>query len=175
MESLHRWITIQGYKHDGSLHRVWDRAYILHDDEDFIITATRRTKVIEADGRRWFTHEPAITIFSKKDWYNVIAMLKETGVCYYCNIASPTVVDQGKIKYIDYDLDLKLFPDGNIRVLDEREYENHRKKYGYSDRLDRVLKYEVEKIRKMMEENQFPFQDEWIKQQYHRFQMEEGL
>ena len=26
------------------------------------------------------------------------------------------------IKYIDYDLDAKLFPDGSIRVLDEKEY-----------------------------------------------------
>ena len=54
---------------------------------------------------------------------NVIAMFKEgKGICYYVNIASPTLYDDGFLKYIDYDLDVKLYPDGVERTLDENEY-----------------------------------------------------
>lgn len=169
MSYIGRWIEIQSYKHDGRLHRQWDRGLVLEDNDDFIIIASKRAKVIEANGRRWFTKEPAVSVFSKKDWFNVICMLKKDGVSYYCNIASPSLIDRNKIKYIDYDLDVKLMADNTIRFLDEKEYQNHRKTYSYSEKLDEVLKYEVEIIEKMMSEKKFPFADQEILDYYDDF------
>lgn len=165
-----RWVQIHSFKHNGQLHRYWEKNYVLDENDKFFIVASNRTRVVEADGRCWFTHEPAITIFSKNDWYNVIAMLKEDGVCYYCNIASPSIEDDGKIKYIDYDLDLKLYPDGNIKVLDEKEYEKHKSKYKYDQRLDLVLRKEVEKIYHLMETRSYPFDDKEIYRLYEVFE-----
>ena len=31
---------------------------------------------------------------------------------YYCNMASPYYLDEEALKYIDYDLDVKVFTDG---------------------------------------------------------------
>ena len=87
--------------------------------------------------------EPAICYFPKKKWYNVICMIRKTGVYYYCNIASPTLYDGEALKYIDYDLDLKVFPDGNYRILDEEEYKQHAKQMNYSKELDKILKKTV--------------------------------
>lgn len=39
-------------------------------------------------------------------------MIRENGVSYYCNLASPAVLDKEALKYIDYDLDVKVFPNG---------------------------------------------------------------
>ena len=39
-------------------------------------------------------------------------MIREEGVSYYCNLASPFVLDNEALKYIDYDLDVKVFKDG---------------------------------------------------------------
>lgn len=168
------WVQIYSFKHNGKLHRCWDKAYILLENEEYIVTATKKTRVIEADGRRWYTHEPAITFFSKVEWFNAICMLKEDGICYYCNIASPTVFDDNKIKYIDYDLDLKLYPDGNIRILDEKEYEKHRNYYDYSDELDKVLKMVLRKIYKKMENGMKPFVDEDVVALFAQFKKETG-
>lgn len=44
-------------------------------------------------------------------------MIREKGVSYYCNLASPYVLDDEALKYIDYDLDVKVFPDGEKRLL----------------------------------------------------------
>ena len=166
MSYIGRWIEIQSYKHDGRLHRQWDRGLVLDDNDDFIIIASKRAKVVEANGRRWFTKEPAVTIFSKKEWYNVICMFKESGISYYCNIASPTLVDHNKIKYIDYDLDVKLMADKTIRLLDEKEYQNHRRTYSYSEELDKILSFQVELIEKMMKDNKFPFVDKTVADYY---------
>ena len=67
MSLIGRWISIESFKHDGSLHRFWDRGLILDNNDDYIVIATKRAKVTESNGRRWFTKEPAVTIFSKKE------------------------------------------------------------------------------------------------------------
>ncbi len=163
------WIQIQSYKHDGSLHRFWDQALVLDVNDDMIIVASKKTRVTEADGRIWYTREPAITFFSRKYWYNVIAMLKSDGVSFYCNIASPTIIDNYVIKYIDYDLDLKMYPNDIIKVLDEKEYEHHRHTYQYSEKLDFILKKEVQHIHRMMKKKIFPFQVARVNYFYQEF------
>ena len=169
MKTVGRWLGIQCFKHDGTVHRTWDRGLVLVNNDDYIIVASRRAKVIESNGRRWFTKEPAVTIFSKKEWWNAICMIKEEGICFYCNIASPSLIDNDTIKYIDYDLDAKLFPNGDIRVLDQKEYIHHKERYHYSDDLDKVLKYETEVIVERMKKREFPFQDEEIDRYYRQF------
>lgn len=169
MKLVGRWLGIQCYKHNGKLHRYWDRGLVLENTDDYLVVGTKRAKVIESNGRRWFTKEPAITIFSKKEWWNAICMLKKEGICFYCNIASPSVVEKDTIKYIDYDLDAKLFPNNDIRVLDEKEYAHHKQTYGYSDDLDVVLKYQTKEIIRKMKEREFPFSDEKITSYYEQF------
>ncbi|MCR5506027.1 MAG: DUF402 domain-containing protein [Bacilli bacterium] len=169
MKTVGRWFGIQCFKHDGTVHRTWDRGLVLDDNEDYIVVASKRAKVIETNGRRWFTKEPAVTIFSKKEWWNVICMIKEDGICFYCNIASPSIVDKDTIKYIDYDLDAKLFSNGDIRVLDQKEYIHHKEQYHYNEDLDTVLKYETDVIVKRMKNNEFPFQAELIEKYYDKF------
>lgn len=164
-----RWLSIQCFKHDGTLHRYWDRGFVLESNEDFLVVATKRAKVVENNGRRWFTKEPAVTIFSKKEWWNVICMFKNDGICYYCNIASPAIVEDMTIKYIDYDLDTKLFPNNDTRILDEKEYMRHKVEYQYSDELDRVLRYQTNEIVKRMNQRVFPFQDETIQNYFNEF------
>jgi len=163
------WLAIQCYKHDGSLHRTWDRGLVLANNDDFIVVATKKAKVMEYNGRRWFTKEPAVTIFSKKEWWNVICMFKEDGICYYCNIASPALINSKMIKYIDYDLDAKLFPDGEIKILDEKEYLRHKANYQYGDDLDTVLRFTTKQVVEKMKAKTFPFDDDRIRKYYDKF------
>ena len=169
MSLFNHWLAINCYKHDGSIHRCWDRGLVLANNEDFVVVATKKAKVVENNGRKWFTREPAVTIFSKKEWWNVICMFKEDGICYYCNIASPSIVNNTNIRYIDYDLDAKLFPDNEIKILDEKEYLKHKQLYHYSNELDEVLKYQTKEIVQKMKERVFPFIDERIRSYYNKF------
>ena len=104
-------ILIHGYKHNGKIHRCWSKGLVLQETDDHYIVINNRTLVTESDGRMWHTREPAIWYMPKHKWYNVICMIRKTGVYYYCNIASPTLYDGEALKYIYYDLDLKVFPD----------------------------------------------------------------
>ena len=163
------WVIIQAYKHNEELHREWSHSYVLEDNEDYYVLVSVRAAVVESDGRKWHTKEPAIFILSKKKWFNVIAMFKENGICYYVNIASPAIYDKGFIKYIDYDLDVKLFGDGTTKLLDVSEYKKHAQELGYSDEIKEVLENSVDKIYNMIKEKEFPFIDEEIHKYYDKF------
>ena len=49
-------------------------------------------------------------VLLKDRWFNIIGQLKDYGIYFYCNIATPYIIDEKVIKYIDYDLDLRVFP-----------------------------------------------------------------
>lgn len=134
---------IHSYKHDSKIHRAWDEAILLEIHDDYLIFGNEKTKVTESDGRTWRTKEPAVLYFFKDKWYNIIGQYKEDGIYYYCNIASPFIIEDGAIKYIDYDLDLRVFPDGSFKVLDCGEYKYHKSLMNYSKELDVILKSEL--------------------------------
>jgi len=132
-------LQIQCYKHNKKVHRAWSEAIVLDVKKDYIVFGNNKTLVIESEGTTWRTKEPAIMYFFKNKWYNIIAQMKKDGIYYYCNIASPFIIEENTIKYIDYDLDLRIFPKGEYKILDKLEYEYHKNKMGYSDDLDKVI------------------------------------
>lgn len=148
---------IHCYKHDSNIHRYWDEAILLEINDRYLVFGNEKTRVIESDGRTWRTKEPAVMYFFKDQWYNVIGQLKSNGIYYYCNIASPYVIDGRTIKYIDYDLDLRVFPDGAFKVLDRGEYNYHKVKMKYSDDLDLILKSELTHLIEQARSKSGPF------------------
>ena len=132
-------IQIHSYKHNGRIHRVWQETMILKGTKNIVIGANEKTLVTESDGRTWLTREPSICYFHAEHWFNIICMLREDGVYYYCNMSSPFVYDNHALKYIDYDLDVKVFPDMSYTLLDEDEYEQHKKEMAYPEVIDKIL------------------------------------
>lgn len=132
-------IYIQSFKHDGSLHRTWAKGYVIESNEERIVAVTDKSTVIEADGRTWITREPAICFFYPDRWYNVICMIRKTGIYYYCNLASPSIYDGEALKNIDYDLDVKINPLKKVIIVDEDEYDLHSMQMSYSISLHKAI------------------------------------
>ena len=170
MKNNNNYIQIHCYKHNGKIHRIWEESSIIEEGDDYLIVGNNKTKVIENDGRHHKTKEPAIVFFYKHSWFNIIAQFKEFGLFYYCNIASPYIIDDEVIKYIDYDLDLRVFPDGGYRVLDKNEYKYHKKIMGYSDDLDLVITKELEKLIEMKKNNEGPFNKKTIYEYLEKYE-----
>ena len=163
------WIKVMSFKHDGSFHRCWDKTCFIEETEDYIVVANSHTSVNESDGRYWQAKDPAVFIYFKKRWVNMICMIRNNGVSYYCNIASPFVFDDNAIKYIDYDLDASLAPNKTIKFLDENEYKINRTIMRYKDKLDVILRHTLNEVASDMKEGKFPFNDELIYEYYDKF------
>lgn len=164
-----KWLAVQAYKHDGSFHRFWSHSLVVEDNEDYIVLVSYRARVIEYNNRKWHTKEPAVFICSKKKWFNVISTYRSDGVHYYANIASPAIVDDNYLKFIDYDLDFKLFPSGESKVLDENEFLSHVKTLNYDNDLIRKIRKSLEEVEDIAKNKNYPFNDEKITQYLRDF------
>ena len=164
-------IQIHSYKHNGSIHRVWQETMVLKGTKNIVIGANERTLVTESDGRTWLTREPSLCYFHGEHWFNIICMLREDGVYYYCNMSSPFVFDNQSIKYIDYDLDVKVFPDMTYTLLDEDEYEQHRKEMNYPDEIDKILKRNLNILVGWIQQRRGPFAPDFIEVWTNRYEL----
>lgn len=162
-------LQIQCYKHNGHIHRAWDEAIFLEEQKDYLVFANNKTIVTKAEGITWKTKEPAIMYFFKDKWFNIIAQLKKDGIYYYCNIASPFVIEGLTIKYIDYDLDLRVFNDGAFKILDRNEYNYHKKLMKYPREVNYIIKEELSSLIEMKKAGEFPFDTHVIEYYYNIF------
>lgn len=163
-------LKIHKYKHDGTLHRCWMEATFIEENEDYMIFGNYKTLVVESEDKVWKTKEPAIMYFSKNNWFNIIGQLKKNGIYFYCNIASPFLIEEDTIKYIDYDLDLRVFPNGSFKVLDRGEYNYNKKRMNYSEEIDKIVKSELTILIEKARNKEYPFQHEQVKRNFKQYE-----
>ena len=164
-------LQVHCYKHNGRINSISDEAIVLDETDDMLVCANYKAKLFDDDGKCHRTKEPAIIFFYKDKWYNIIAQFKKSGLTYYCNIASPYLIDENVIKYIDYDLDLRVFPDGAFKVLDRNEYNYHKKIMNYSDDLKFIIAKELENLIKLKENGNGPFDKQILTSYLEKYEM----
>jgi len=162
-------IDIISYKHDGELHRIWKNAYKIFETDDVAIIVNNKVDVIDGNGRTWKTREPAICYFFKKYWFNIICMIRTNDVYYYCNLSSPYIIDEEGLKYIDYDLDVKLFPDGEILLLDRDEFDFNIKDLKYPDEILDIIKYNLKVLIEKIKNKEEPFDPKFVYDWYNKY------
>jgi protein associated with RNAse G/E len=163
------YIDIVSYKHDGELHRVWKNVFKIHESEDLVVIVNNKVDVIDGDGRKWKTREPAVCYFFKNYWFNVICMIRSNDIYYYCNLSSPFVIDSEGLKYIDYDLDVKVFPDGEVFILDKDEYDFNSKDMHYPKDIHEIIMYNLNRLLEMIQNKNDPFNSKCINDWYQLF------
>ena len=62
----------------------------------------------------------------------------------------------------------KVFTNGEKKLLDVEEYEQHKEKMHYSDDIDFILKENVKVLVDWINQNKGPFSEEYIKIWYNR-------
>jgi protein associated with RNAse G/E len=155
-------LVIHCYKHNGMIYESSRVAFVLDVQDDYIVLGDENVLITKQDGRAWHTNGSAIMFFYKKNWFNIIAQIKDDGTFYYCNIASPYIIENHVLKYIDYDLDLRVFNDGAFKILDRNEYNYHKKLMNYPDEINYIIKEEMTSLIEMKKASVFPFNKETI-------------
>ncbi len=84
-------------------------------------------------------------------------------------MSSPYLFEEGTIKYVDYDLDVKVFPNYNFKILDRDEYDRHRKKMLYPDEVERIIEDELIVLLNMIQNQEGPFQPDFMKRYFNTY------
>lgn len=158
-----RSITVRATNFDGELH--WEHAAWLHSAGDgWVVTQTPAgTQVRTEGGGEYVSPFDTRAHYWTDRWFNVIR-LETPGqglYGYYCNIATPLHFDGDTVRYVDLQLDVRVFADGagalEYRVVDEEEFEAARERYAYGDELVMRARAAVDDLVRMIEARQFPF------------------
>ena len=73
------------------------------------------------------------------------------------------------LKYIDYDLDVKVYPDMTYEILDIDEYNEHKKVMNYPDVLDKILHNHIDYLIKWIRQGKGPFSPDFVDNWYERY------
>jgi len=167
--------VIKSFKHDGSLHRVWLENWLVpkeclhprHVAQEVWVILNDHTTIVEADGKEWISRVPAVSFFIPEQWYNVVALIEDKGIRYYCNLASPPYRYGNVLTYIDYDLDVVVLPNGTVIELDRDEYMLHKTEYHYSEAVEAQVEAGMQILQSAISNKAFPFGDAEV---YHYYE-----
>ena len=162
-------VYIQAYKHDGSLHRTWSMGDVLEADDQHFVIVTNKSWVVEENGYRWNTCEPAVGYYFADRWFNVIAMIRDDSIYYYVNLASPALYDGEAVKFIDYDIDYKIYGKDLIITMDQDEYFLHKKIMHYPDEIDAIIRRTMDEILDDVRNHRPPFNREYVEEHFQQY------
>ncbi|TDV24456.1 hypothetical protein BCF59_0427 [Mycoplasmopsis mustelae] len=158
-------VNVQAYKHDGFLYRQWTNAKVIFHNKKHVVLALRGTRVLESrnSAKGWKYKDDAIWFLPKRSLYNTIVLLKKgVGSLYYTNIASYPIFEDNTIKFIDYDLDLKSYPNKDLQIVDKEEFKTNSNKFNYSHRLKEKIFNEITEVVNLYNNEAYFFNEEII-------------
>lgn len=158
---LQHFVDIQAFKYDGTLYRQWNGTKIILNDANYIGCLLNKTKVIEKDGQKWVIKEPTLWFFSKSNFFNVTVNVKEDGLYYYCNLASPFFFEENTIKFIDFDYDIKVYPNKPFLVVDHIDFSRNKEKW-YDENITNVIYKNISVLSQMFYLKKEIFDEQYI-------------
>ena len=78
-------------------------------------------------------------------------------------------MDDEALKYIDYDLDIKVVDDFSYTTLDRNEYNKHKTKMDYPTELKQILEQELSLLKQRIEKRQYPFDHTVVRRYYNEY------
>lgn len=143
-----RQITVNSRKYDGRVRRSWSAGLISGSNSHLVLVGRFDRDVEHTDlglireGTVSFEH------FWLDRWYNVFRFHEPDGTLksHYCNIAMPPTFDGEVLDYIDLDIDVIVWPDDRVEVLDHDDFERNRVAFGYPDEVQANARRAVDEL-----------------------------
>jgi uncharacterized protein len=153
-------ITINSRKFDNSVHRSW-QCRLLEETFDYWLFAGEFSREVRHEQlgiirRKTFSYE----YYFKNKWFNVFRFHEPEGdfKFYYCNINMPPKFENNVLDYVDLDLDVLVQKDFSFKILDEDEFEQNSKLYGYSNEIKLKAKKTLNELLLNIQQRDFPFE-----------------
>jgi protein associated with RNAse G/E len=152
-------VTINSRKFDGRIHRSW-RAKLLEETEEFFLFVGEFDSEVKHSKlgvirRGTVSYE----YYWKNEWYNVFRFHEPGGDLrnFYCNVNRPPQFENGVLDYIDLEIDILVWSDFSVEILDLDEYEESSRTFDFPDEVKYKVDESLNKLLEMIKERQFPF------------------
>ena len=132
--------TVNSRKYDLSLSRSWTATLVKSTEDHILLEGFFESEVRHQDLGVIAKGTRSVETFFLDRWYNYFCFFEPSGEFrnYYINISMPPQVSNCTVDYVDLDIDIIIWPDGQTEILDEQEFLENVQRYKYPD--DVVIK-----------------------------------
>jgi uncharacterized protein len=152
-------ITVNSLRPDGTVRRSWTCRPVSSSDELIVVEGVFAETVEHPDLGIIRPGTVSCEFYWTRRWYNVFRFSEPEGGLrnYYCNIAMPPRVSAGTLEYIDLDIDLVVWPDRSMDVLDLDDFRRNSEKFRYTKEMIEKAEASLAELRKAVEAGADPF------------------
>ncbi|MFZ1699603.1 MAG: DUF402 domain-containing protein [Pyrinomonadaceae bacterium] len=128
-----RQITVNARKYDGSIRRSWMAGIVSQTDKLIVAEGRFETDVLHNDLGLVRKGTVSFEYFWTNRWYNIFRFHEPDGALrnYYCNVAMPAVLKGDTLVFVDLDIDVVVWPDSRVDILDRDDFTENSIKFGY--------------------------------------------
>lgn len=155
-------VRITSRKWDGGAHRDNEADLLGRDQYGRWLWMPDGTPV-DGPGGVWFARAGLRLFPAGAPWWSAFFVPAAGGrpQQLYVDITTPAVVAPGLITFVDLDLDVEILGDAAPVVLDEEEFEEHRRQWHYPDAVVDAATRTAAEIRAVMAGPAEPFGSVW--------------
>jgi uncharacterized protein len=130
-------LTIQAKKYDGRVRKTWHGGVVSESTDLLILVAKFEEDVHHNDLGHIRAGTVSFEYFKLDKWYNMFRFHHPTGelLAYYINISMPPILEGNTLSYVDLDIDVVVWPNKLVEVLDRDDFEKNQLKYGYPEHV----------------------------------------
>lgn len=152
-------ITINSRKFDDHIRRSWKGGLVHEDDDLLILVGTFNEEVEHNDLGHIRAGTVSFEHFWFNRWYNIFRFHEPDGTlkAHYANITMPPTFTDEVINYVDLDIDVVVWPDSRVEVLDRDDFETNKVKYNYPDEVIQQAENGLSELLALFEQRKFPF------------------
>lgn len=159
MESSEKIILINSKKFDGRICKSWQVELIKQENSLLIFKGVFDREIRHHD--LGFIRRGTISYeyYWLDCWFNIFKFYEPDGVFrnFYCNINLPPELKNGVLEYVDLDIDVIVWKDFSMNILDLDEFEKNSKDYNYPEELKKNADLALVSVIKNIENRRFPF------------------
>lgn len=159
-------VTINSRKFDGSIKRSWDCEMIEQHENVLTFVGVFDLDVSHPDLGEIKLGTISYEYYWLDRWYNIFCFHEPDGTFrnYYCNINMPPRFANGVLDYVDLDIDVIMWPDGTVEILDEDEFDQNAVAFGYTGGVVNKAVEALAALLELIAEQKLPHSHEIVQQ-----------
>lgn len=152
-------ITINSRKYDQTIRRSWKCKLVEETPDYFVFLGEFENEVNHKQLGVIIPSTISYEYYWKNEYYNVFRFHEPDGAFrnFYCNINMPPFFENNTLDYVDLDVDILVWQDFSIEILDVDEYEMNKEKYSYPVSLQQKVSESIETLLSKIKHKEFPF------------------
>ena len=151
--------VINSLKFDGSIKRSWRCQLVSTDGSELVFSGVFDQEVEHSELGLIRQGTLSLEYYWLDRWYNVFEFREPDGSLrnFYCNINMPPHFDGITLEYVDLEVDILVWPGGQVKILDLDEFEISAATASYSQELRDNVVRAMDEVMGMIARRKAPF------------------